>query len=107
MIDKLVSYFLFFLFLFFILFNIKDLLLKKEEKLISKSLQIKSENFLIERIGIYECYEVLKKNNFDLIKYKDNFNPKINGYTLLTENLLCYFEHDNKFKTRINYSFKY
>ena len=105
MIDKLISYFLFFLFLFFILFNLKTLLLQKEQKIINEKIENKVEQFLVEKPGIYDCYEILEKNGFDLIKYKDNFNPKINGYVLLTEDLLCYFEHDNKFKTKINYSY--
>jgi hypothetical protein len=104
MIDKLIAYFLFFTFLFFVLFNLKISLLHKKEYNIQEKNQIEIELFLINNSAIYQCYEVIEKNGFDLFKSDDNFNPKINGYSILTENLICNFKHNGSFKTEINYS---
>jgi len=103
-IDKIISYFLFFMFLFFLLFNLKDLLIQEKEENFKEKLQIKTETFLIKKFEIYDCYQILESNKFDIIKYNENFNPKINGYTLVTEELFCYFNHDDTFKTEVNYS---
>jgi len=108
MIDKAFSFFLFFIFLFFIIVQIKSILLNKFGEEISKENYIKTQQVFVNKrdFSIFSCHEVVEKNVVELIKdVNDNFNPKINGYSLITEPIICELDLIPN-NTTLNYSLK-
>ncbi len=106
MIDKIISFALFFTAVFFFLYLTKFAILQQESQQLSYQNQIKVTSLIVNKskLEIYRCYKVLDNNPFLVIRVKDNFNPKINGYSIITEDIICSFKHNNTFKTKINYS---
>ena len=108
MIDKIFSFIIFFVFLFLLLTQIKIDLLNKQIKEEENLKKILTQEILINKTkyNIYNCYEVVEKEDIKIIKnLRDNFNPKINGFTIITEPIICDIDLiDNK--TTINFSFQ-
>ena len=106
MIDKIVSFALFFTAIFFFLYLAKFSILQQESQQLNYQKQIEINAVIINKskLDIYKCYKVLNSNPFLIVKVKDNFNPKINGYSIITEDIICNFRHNNTFKTKINYT---
>jgi hypothetical protein len=107
MIDKAFSFFLFFIFLFFILFQLKGVLLNKFGEEIAKENYVKIQKVFVNKrnCSIYNCQKVVERNIIEVIKIdNDNVNPKINGYSLITEPIICELTLPPN-NTTINYSF--
>ncbi|MEO2154372.1 MAG: hypothetical protein ABGW69_01035 [Nanoarchaeota archaeon] len=104
MIDKIFAFFIFFVFLFSLLFYFKSNIINQTTQ--DFNFQMVQINIVQNKSFIKQCQFVIKSNNIFIFQsYNDNFNPKIKGYSILTEHIVCNFNY-LKSGTKINFTLK-